>query len=71
MLYIPRPKNLDAPENLIALSQEASENYLMSPMVDEYKKLYEIKQVTSKQDKAINAINRIELEEETRVAIEG
>lgn len=29
----PRPKNLDAPENLIALSQEASENYLMSPMV--------------------------------------
>ena len=58
----PRPKNLDAPENLIALSQEASENYLMSPMVDEYKKLYEIKQVTSKRYKAINAINRIELE---------
>lgn len=67
----PRPKNLDAPENLIALSQEASENYLMSPMADEYKKLYEIKQVTSKQYKAINAINRIDLEEEIRVAIEG
>ena len=67
----PRPKNLDAPENLIALSQEASENYLMSPRVDEYKKLYEIKQVTSKQYKAINAINRIELEAEIRAAIEG
>lgn len=67
----PRPKNLDAPENLIALSQEASENYLMSPTVDEYKKLYEIKQVTSKQYKAINAINRIELEAEIRAAIEG
>lgn len=67
----PRPKNLDVPENLIALSQEASENYLMSPMVDEYKKLYEIKQVTSKQYKAINAINRIELEAEIRAAIEG
>ena len=67
----PRPKNLDAPENLIALSQEVSENYLMSPMVDEYKKLYEIKQVTSKQYKAINAINRIELEAEIRAAIEG
>lgn len=67
----PRPKNLDAPENLIALSQEASENYLMSPMVDEYKKLYEIKQVISKQYKAINAINRIELEAEIREAIEG
>ena len=67
----PRPKNLDAPENLIALSQETSENYLMSPMVDEYKKLYEIKQVTSKQYNAINAINRIELEAEIRAAIEG
>ena len=67
----PRPKNLDAPENLIALSQEASEKYLMSPMVDEYKKLYEIKQVTSKQYKAISAINRIELEAEIRAAIEG
>ena len=67
----PRPKNLDAPENLIALSQEASENYLMSPRVDEYKKLYEIKHVTSKQYKAINAINRIELEAEIRAAIEG
>lgn len=67
----PRPKNLDAPENLIALSQEASENYLMSPTVDEYKKLYEIKQIASKQYKAINAINRIELEDEIRTAIEG
>lgn len=67
----PKPKKLDAPENLIALSQEASENYLMSPMVDEYKKLYEIKKVTSKQYKAINAINRIELEAEIRAAIEG
>lgn len=67
----PKPKNLDAPENLIALSQEASENYLMSPTVDEYKKLYEIKQIASKQYKAINAINRIELEDEIRTAIEG
>ncbi len=67
----PRPKNLDAPDNLIALSQEASENYLMRPTTDEYKKLYEIKQVTSKQYKAINAINRIELEDEIRTAIEG
>ena len=66
----PKPKNLAAPENLIALSQEASENYLIDPAADEYKKLYEIKQVTSKQYKAINAINRIELEEEIRVAIE-
>lgn len=67
----PKPKNYDAPENLIALSIEESENYLMSPTVEEYKKLYEIKQITSKQYKAVNAINRIDLEEEIRVAIDG
>ena len=67
----PRPKNYNAPENLIALSKEESENYLMSPTVEEYKKLYEIKQITSKQYKAVNAINRIDLEEEIRVAIDG
>lgn len=67
----PKPKNYDAPENLIALSIEESENYLMSPTVEEYKKLYEIKQITSKQYKAVNAINRIDLEEEIRDAIDG
>ena len=67
----PKPKNYDAPENLIALSIEESENYLMSPTVEEYKKLYEIKQITSKQYKAVNAINRIDLEEEIRAAIDG
>lgn len=66
-----KPKNLDAPSNLIALSLEASEDYLLKPTVEEYKNLYEIKALSSKRYKAINAINRIDLEEEIRIAIDG
>lgn len=66
-----KPKNLDATTNLIALSAEASEEYLLKPTVEEYKELCEIKQLSSKRYKAINAINRIDLEEEIRIAIDG
>lgn len=66
-----KPKNLDATTNLIALSTEAAEEYLLKPTVEEYKELYKIKQLSSKQYKAINAINRIDLEEEIRIAIDG
>ncbi len=66
-----RPADLDAPENLIALSIDESENYLIKPTVEEYKILYEIKQITHKRYKAINAINRIELEEEIRIVLDA
>ena len=65
-----KPKNLDAMTNLIALSTEASEEYLLKPTVEEYKNLCEIKQLSSKRYKAINAINRIDLEEEIRIVID-
>lgn len=67
----PKPKNFDDPANLIALCVKASDDYLLSPTVDEYKELYNIKQTLSKRYKAINAINRIDLEEEIRTAVEG
>ena len=66
-----KPKNLDATTNLIALSTEAAEEYLLKPTAEEYKELCEIKQLSSKRYKAINAINRIDLEEEIRIAIDG
>ncbi len=66
-----KPRNLDDPSNLIALSIEAANNYLMKPTIDEYKELVEIKKVTVKKYKAINAINRIELEEEIRCALDA
>lgn len=67
----PKPKNLNAPDNLIALCVKASDDYLLDPTVDEYKKLYDIKQTLSKRYKAVDAINRIDLEEEIRTAIDG
>lgn len=67
----PKPVDFDDPENLIALSIEASENYTMKPTVEEYAELYRIKEVTSRKYKAMNAINRIDLEEEIRVALDA
>lgn len=65
-----KPKNLDSPTNLIALSSEASEEYLLKPTVEEYKNLCEIKQLSSKRYKAVNEINRIDLEEDIRTVID-
>ena len=67
----PKPVNLDDPSNLIALSIEASENYTMKPTVEEYCELFTIKEVTGRRYKALNAINRIDLEEEIRVALDA
>lgn len=66
-----KPSNLDAPSNLIALSIEASENYTMKPTLEEYVELCRIKEVTGRKYKALNAINRIDLEEEIRVALDA
>lgn len=65
----PRPMTFDCYENLIALSKEASENYMNNPTIDEFKELYDIKKVLSKRYKAKQAINRMELEEDIRYVI--
>lgn len=64
-----KPSNLDDPSNLIALSVEASEKYLLKPTEDEYRQLVNIKRVVGRKYKALNAINRIDLEEEIRLAL--
>lgn len=65
----PAPSDYDASENLIALSMKASEEYLINPTIVEFKELLEIKKYVSEQYKAQKAINRLELEEDIRVAI--
>ena len=65
----PAPSDYDSSENLIALSMKASEEYLINPTVVEFKELLEIKKYVSEQYKAQKAINRLELEEDIRVAI--
>lgn len=67
----PKPKNLYDPSNLIALSEKASKDYLSNPTVDEYERLYDIKQSLHQKYEAINAVNRIELESEIRTVIES
>lgn len=66
-----KPSNLDDPSNLIALSIEASENYTMKPTLEEYTALFNIKRIIEKRYKVLNSINRIDLEEEIRVALDA
>lgn len=66
-----KPSNLDDPSNLIALSIEASENYAMKPTLEEYTALLNIKRIIEKRYKVLNSINRIDLEEEIRVALDA
>ena len=66
-----KPSNLDDPSNLIALSIEASENYTMKPTLEEYTALFSIKRITEKRYKVLNSINRIDLEEEIRGALDA
>lgn len=64
-----KPVNLKDPSNLIALSIEVSENYSLKPTLEKYTMLYDIKEVTGRKYRAMNAINIIDLEEEIRGAL--
>lgn len=65
----PRPADLYAPSNLIALCSECSARYLLNPTVEEYAKLYELKARLAKSYAASIAINRVDLEEEIRTIL--
>lgn len=67
----PKPMKTDDLSNLIALCPDASNDYLQNPTVEEYKQLYEIKRFCSKKYKAISSIERIDLEDEIRIVIDG
>lgn len=65
----PRPDDYDAVSNLIALSEKAAEKYSLHPTVDEFKNLLEIKKFVSTRYEAQKAIDRMDLEEDIRVAL--
>ena len=67
----PAPKHLDIPENLIALDTECSERYLLSPTIEEYKELREIKEIISRNYAAKMAINSVQLEEDIRTVLDA
>ena len=65
------PSRLDIPENLIALDEECSDRYLLSPTVEEYKKLREIKEMIARNFAAKAAINTIQLEDDIRTVLDA
>lgn len=71
MNIYPKPDNLNDPSNLIALSTEASENYLINPTVEEYENLYNIKKNCSRNVQILDDINKIKLEEEIIVVLKS
>lgn len=64
-----RPMNLNSPENLIALSEKCSGDYLLAPTIDEYNKLYELKQDLANKYRAKMAIDNAQLEEDIRSVV--
>ena len=67
----PKPKDLDSPDNLIALCDRCSKDYLSDPTADDYKKLRDIKTVLSRNFKAKEAVSAVELEEYIRVVLDA
>ncbi len=67
----PKPKDLDSPDNLIALCARCSEEYLSDPTAEEYKSLLDVKKLLSRNFKAKEAVDAIELEENIRVVIDA
>lgn len=67
-IYNP-PMNLNSMENLIALNEQCSDDYLLKPTADEYKKLYELKRGFSLRYQAKVAIDNATLEEDIRTVI--
>ena len=65
------PKRLDVPDNLIALHEECSDRYLLSPTVEEYKKLREIKEEIARNFAAKLAVNSIQLEDDIRTVLDA
>ena len=65
------PSRLDTPENLIALDEDCSDRYLLSPTVEEYKKLCETKEILSRNFAAKAAVNTIQLEEDIRTVLDA
>lgn len=67
----PAPRRLDCPDNLIALDEECSDRYLISPTEEEYKMLREIKEVISRNFAAKSAVNTVQLEDDIRTVLDA
>ncbi len=65
------PKRLDVPDNLIALHDECSDRYLLSPTAEEYKKLREIKEEIARNFAAKLAVNSVQLEDDIRTVLDA
>ncbi len=67
----PAPTKPDASGNLIALDEDCAERYLLSPTVEEYDKLHEIKIQLTRNYAAKLAVNGVQLEDDIRTVLDA
>ena len=67
----PKPKDLEQADNLIALCDHCADDYLMNPIGEEYKKIYDIKRVLARNYKAKESVNAVDLEDYIRVVLDA
>ena len=67
----PAPQKVDVPGNLIALDEDCAERYLLSPTVEEYGKLHEIKTQLTRNYAAKLAVNSVQLEDDIRAVLDA
>ena len=67
----PAPRRFDSPENYIALDEDCSDQYLIDPSPDEYKRLREIKEEIARNFAAKLSVNSIQLEDDIRTVIDA
>lgn len=61
-----KPADLDSPDNLIALSRDEAEKYLIAPNAEKYELLHKTKSQAVRRMKAQADVNRITLEDDIR-----
>ena len=67
----PAPKKFDTQNNLIALDERCTEQYLLNPTAEEYRNLYEIKTQLTKNYTAKQAVNGVQLEDDIRTVLDA
>ena len=67
----PRPKDLEQTDNLIALCDNCSEDYLSDPIAEDYQSIYDLKKILARNCKDKESVNAVDLEEDIRIVFDA
>lgn len=67
----PKPKDLEQTDNLVALCDHCAEDYLSDPTEEEYQRIYDLKRLLTRNYKAKESVNTVDLEEDIRIVLDA